>query len=992
MISKILFTSLLLFNVLFLEGQTLSYRNLTTKDGLPSNTIYQIKQDKKGFIWIATANGLVRYDGRNFEMYHPKIIRDKAILGMFIDEEDTVWFWNLKGELFFKKDKTPQKFDFKGRNVKIKDFAIDNNGNYYFIDANQSIYKSDNQGNIRRISELKRLSNFAVFDNQIYILRGNSDSFIIEKDIVKRAINTKYTKAGFLWNLNFASNNDNQYLIFDGLTNNIYQLNKDGMLTESGFEQYNHLFKEGIVMTFFDKKQYLLVFTKKTIFIFNNQKRLIRTFTHAFGDQINTILHDREGNYWLSTSEGKIHIISSINFSSKKEFETVQKKKNSITSLMINGNDLLVGLQNNSLLIYALDKDKERLLSLKHEKEISMIYKDKKDKIWLVSYDRASLLNEDYSIIAEDIGKGYTIFKSFYSHTQKSELLIGTTTGVLNIPKDYFKDYISSKYYEEWGTIREKYSVKGINKRVYSIETIQDEFWFGSADGLYYYKNDSARITEIKELQESWITNIVNQNDTIWVGTQTDGVFQIIDKKIIKNYNETNGLISNSCKEMVIEDDGIIWVGTNEGINKININTNTIELINDLDGLLSNDITALVVDNNNVYVGTTEGLTSFDKKITTKNTIPPPIYLSNFQIFENDTILSDNYILDYNQDNIRIHFTGVSFRSQGTFTYKYRMLGISEKWIETQTDMASYPILNSGDYTFEAYAINEDGVESEEPIRIQIHIKTPFWETWWFRALVITAILLIIWGIIATRVNRVRERFDLESEFQQKINDLEMQALQVQMNPHFIFNVLNSIQHYLAINNSEQAMLYLSKFAKLIRLVFEYSKRTTISLTDEISFLKLYVALEKIRFKDKVIINFEIEEQIYTDEIALPPLLIQPMIENCFKHAFLHKEGKGNLSIQFFVEKKFLKCRITDNGIGRKKRGSMKKWKDKNHKSSGLSTTAERLVIWFRNQNIDNFLDKKELFKITDLENEAGEGIGTKVEMTLNICLLDEYE
>ena len=192
---------------------------------------------------------------------------------------------------------------------------------------------------------------------------------------------------------------------------------------------------------------------------------------------------------------------------------------------------------------------------------------------------------------------------------------------------------------------------------------MSDEYWFGSTDGLYYYNGDTAILTQITELQESWITHIHNQNDTVWIGTQTDGIFQIINKKVAKKYNEANDLSSNNCKALVIGSNGIVWVGTNNGLNKINIYTDKIDLINYIDGLIGSDINALAIENKTIYVGTSEGLSSFNKFIKTKNEIAPPIYLSSFQLFEKDKILSKSYTLKHDENNISIGFTGFLFRS-----------------------------------------------------------------------------------------------------------------------------------------------------------------------------------------------------------------------------------------------------------------------------------------------------------------------------------------
>jgi ligand-binding sensor domain-containing protein/anti-sigma regulatory factor (Ser/Thr protein kinase) len=982
----ILLLTLLLFSA-FISAQKIPHRNLTTKDGLPSNTIYQIKQDKKDFIWIATANGLVRYDGKYFKAFNPKDIKDKEIIGLFIDNADKVWFWNLKGRLFYIKDDVIHIPNFAKDNLNIIAFEQDRSGNYYFISKRKGLFIVEND----KVSFIAyRKSYFNLMNLHDTIHYGNNNELLkINKNELVDSIETFESNFKFKEQpetyRSFTKYLNNKTWLIRQRSTRIYKVNNKGKLTGMGFPNYRNLIGKDILNLYSDRQKRYWLITTTSIFVFDStETKLERQFSLPYNNTINNFLHDKEGNYWLSTEKNGLYIIPNIDIKSHKT-QTKVTKTSFVSSLSIANNTIFCGLENGKIYIKSLENKREKVINLNLDASINKIISGEKNSWILTPVRLFSIDNKTFKIKKFYQNQVNINYKTLYEYGDF--IYVGNYAGVLKIDKTAFYDVMTI---ETWVTIQSEYAISDINKRTYAIERVKDEMWFGTTDGLYHYQKDSATLTRIPELRNTWITHIINKNDTVWVGTQTDGLFQIINKKVIQVFNETNGLISNNCKTLTIDDE-TVWVGTNNGLNKIDLRTNEIELINDLDGLSGNEINALVTDKNNIYIGNNEGLTSFDKTISTKNTTPPPIYLSKFQIFENDTILSDNYILDYNQDNIRLHFTGVSFRSQGTFTYKYRMLGVSKKWIETQVDFASYPILNPGKYTFEAYAINEDGVESEEPIQIKIYIKTPFWKTWWFTILCFLVGIIIVWGFVWYRFKQLNEKVAVENKFQKQIKALEMQALQSQMNPHFIFNVLNSIQHYLAINNSEQAMIYLSKFAKLIRIIFEYSKKTTISLTEEVDFLELYVGLEKLRFKDKIAVSFEIEQEIYTDAVMLPPLLIQPMIENAFKHGFLHKEEKGHLSIQFFIEKDLLKCRITDDGVGRQKAATMKKWKHKIHQSSGLSTTAERLEVWFRGQHIKNE-HNNELFRILDLENEAGEAIGTQVEMTLNTYIVDEYQ
>lgn len=208
-------------------------------------------------------------------------------------------------------------------------------------------------------------------------------------------------------------------------------------------------------------------------------------------------------------------------------------------------------------------------------------------------------------------------------------------------------------------------------------------------------------------------------------------------------------------------------------------------------------------------------------------------------------------------------------------------------------------------------------------------------------------------------------------------------ALQTQMNPHFVFNALNAIQLFLTNNDEENAMNYLAKFARLIRLAFEYTKESYISLDQEIEFLNLYLTLESLRFSNSVDIKMELDEFVRDNEseFKIPPLLIQPVIENAFKHGLFHKKQNKKLEIKFESIDGLLKCTITDNGVGRKKAAQINNWKNSSHKSSGLKNTRTRLKLLHNGSN--NSKNKITTFNITDLYDENENPSGTKVEIYL---------
>jgi LytS/YehU family sensor histidine kinase len=203
------------------------------------------------------------------------------------------------------------------------------------------------------------------------------------------------------------------------------------------------------------------------------------------------------------------------------------------------------------------------------------------------------------------------------------------------------------------------------------------------------------------------------------------------------------------------------------------------------------------------------------------------------------------------------------------------------------------------------------------------------------------------------------------------------------MNPHFIFNCLSSINHFILKNESEAASDYLTKFSRLIRTVLNNSKEKLINLEDELEMLRLYLDLERLRFKNSFDYNISFYNHFDISSIFIPPLLLQPFAENAIWHGLMNKEARGNLEIAFELEKNMLNCYITDNGVGRKKAESLKSKSAEKQKSMGIQITTDRLALF-------NKETEQAIFSIEDLVDAEGQAAGTRV--TLKIRYKESVE
>lgn len=240
------------------------------------------------------------------------------------------------------------------------------------------------------------------------------------------------------------------------------------------------------------------------------------------------------------------------------------------------------------------------------------------------------------------------------------------------------------------------------------------------------------------------------------------------------------------------------------------------------------------------------------------------------------------------------------------------------------------------------------------------------------------SLLIVIIAIMFIRTNRLRSRERLEA-MNHKVSDLTQKNLRSQMNPHFIFNTLNSIQYYVFQNDKMASNDYMTKFAKLIRKTLENSESPAIPIKEEINALELYLELESLRFKQKFDWAIDIDDEIDTYMYKIPTMLIQPFVENAIGHGLMHKKGKGNLQVTLKLEEDSILCTIEDNGIGRAKAMEIKNNKKENHRSLGTSITESRLRL------VNSLYGKNMKVEYTDLKDEKGEASGTRVEISIPI-------
>ncbi len=510
-----------------------------------------------------------------------------------------------------------------------------------------------------------------------------------------------------------------------------------------------------------------------------------------------------------------------------------------------------------------------------------------------------------------------------------------------------------------------------------------DMLWIGTAVGLYRHENGNNYYLGNKApLLSKPINDLkADHSGRLWIATADTGVLVKLNNTVI-HLTTANGLNSNTCNALFVDDQLRAWVATNKGLNRILLSEMDPKSVNittytQLDGLASGFVNDVWVNGDSVWVATVQGLTLLSAQALPPDTILPPVYITGVTVWNQTLPPGNAYRLTYLQNNLSIAFTGLSYRSDGQLNYLYQMEGIDPTWQKTTNTSVQYPALPQGKHIFKVAALDNWGRISRQAAIVTLYITPPFWKTWYFKLLV----ALLTLGMVLTIGYAVLSYYKDRNEWQRRMIESEQMALRSQMNPHFIFNSLNAIQYFITENDKISANRYLSVFSTLIRKVLNYSQHSYISLEDEIEYLHLYLEIESLRFKDKFTYTLTISPEILPSEIGIPPMLIQPYIENALQHGLLSKtEGSRLLTIHFEqILPDVLQCIITDNGIGR---ASAKERTQGRHGAGiGSVNPQARLSI------LNRLLKKPIQITITDLFTPNQEPAGTQVTLSIPIYI-----
>ena len=489
-----------------------------------------------------------------------------------------------------------------------------------------------------------------------------------------------------------------------------------------------------------------------------------------------------------------------------------------------------------------------------------------------------------------------------------------------------------------------------------------------------YHFRDTAGISS------NYVNAIVrDRKDNLWIGTQGGGLCRWRgETETFVRYTEKDGLRNNDINSIVEDDAGDLWLGTSKGICRFNPDNQQFTYFDFINSSRTNrEVQIYCKGRDGLLYLSGESVMVFDPAGLQPNRYIPPVVITQFRIFNKPRPVSDEVKkveLAHNENFFSFGFSVLNYTDGSKNQYAYMLEGVDKDWIYSGARRtAEYTDVAPGTYVFRVKGSNNEGLWNNAGVSLVIIVRPPWWRTWWAWSLYIIGAGVGWWGFDSRRKRRliVRERE------RGRARELEMQALRAQMNPHFIFNSLSSINRFILKSDTDAASDYLTKFSRLIRLVLNNSKKPLIPLEDELEMLRLYLDLEKLRFKEAFVYCIDIGPHVDLAGIAVPPLVFQPFAENAIWHGLMHKQGPGRLDIQLLEKGDRLICIIADDGVGRSFAASATSKSAEKQKSMGMEITKQRLAL------INS--DDRDCLAIEDLYDESGNGAGTKVILKIRV-------
>lgn len=996
-----------------LKGQQLLFENYSSEQGLSQNSCYSIAQDANGFMWFGTQDGLNRYDGKQFKVFLPqynigKKLPSNYITNLFFDRNKNVlWIGTIAGICMYdpRKDsllRIAELFPFAAslEKLAVKKIISFKQNEYWFI--------TYNNGLVLLNTASKTITSF--FDDAINKTRVNSLALHNGKIIVALSQNLYYL---LQYGNSYKTNplvtaypipeikelfSYRQALWIGTLTQGCFIINDP--ITDSSVIYPFKLNTGGVGCFTTDDKGRLWIGSRGNgIFQYDPDKGLFQTAAHNPYDSrspgknfVLSMFKDRQGIIWSGLSGSGLAKYDPL----KYQFNAIGNEPLNDASLPDNmvfdifksrDGSFFVGTQNKGIAQWDISTNRFQpyIASSKLGLINNTIYditEDNKSNLWIASWGGLMQLNRKTNKISHKENNDLLTTKKLYGVVKlknaDSLFITGENGPVFFSLKD-----------QRWNPfpVGLPWTTTYLGRYMYEGEN--NILWICSVGaGLikYDYRKSTFDIIEPVKKYSIYVRHLLQEGNLFWLATDNGIVLYDYKKNIVvKHFTLSTQDISSVCYAIQKDNQGFFWVSTNTGLYRIdpqNFSIQNYNIGNGLSFLEYNTACAYKEANGFLLFGGVGGITRFNPAQLKENTFSPSPIITAINVNDSAWSLKSqatengNFTFKHSQNFITLFFAVNNFSNQSNNQFTYRLKGLTENWINVgNRNFANYTSLPPGNYIFQLRSINNDGKWCQGMTTFSFKIKAPWWQTWWFMLIA----FFLLAGLLTYFVRRRIQVISSEANLKQKIAEAEMMALRAQMNPHFIFNSLNSIREMILHNENNEASHFLSKFAHLIRITLNQSGQSFISLRNTIDYLHRYVEMEQVRNADFTC-RILADDELDLDETVLPPMLIQPFVENAIWHGITGKKKNINITIDFKKENKELACIIADNGIGINQSLKNKETETELHHSVGIENIHNRIRLLNEKYNLKSSITIQDKSTIQNME-----GSGTIV--TLRIPL-----